>query len=95
MKVGEKYKVRSWDDMEKEFGTVIGCEMFIPCRGSFMLSMKKYCNTIVTVNVVSNNFFKIQEDKGVFIWSIDMIRPLGDLYEAIQNRRHSSDSSMG
>lgn len=37
----------------------------------------------------------IEEDNGRYMWSTDMITPLGDLYEAIQSRRHSSDSSMG
>lgn len=40
-------------------------------------------------------FFRIEEDNGRYMWSTDMITPLGDLYEAIQSRRHSSDSSMG
>lgn len=32
MKVGQKYKVRSWDDMEREFGTAqTGGETYIPC----------------------------------------------------------------
>lgn len=61
-----------------------------------MLSMKKYCGTIVTV--VSTgwfNLFRVQEDEGKFIWSIDMVRPIGGLYEAIQSRRHCPDSPMG
>lgn len=97
MKVGKKYKVRSWEDMEKEFGTAEGLlETYIPCRGDFMLSMKKYCGTIVTVtDTIWSGFFRVQEDGGAFIWSTDMVKPLGDLYEAIQSRRHGSDSSMG
>lgn len=41
------------------------------------------------------DLFRVQEDGGKFIWSTDMVKPTGDLYEAIQSRRHSSDSSMG
>lgn len=97
MRVGQKYKVRSWDDMKREFGIAEGiAETYIPCEGDFMLSMKKYCGTIVTV--VSTGWFdlfRVQEDEGKFLWSIDMVKPIGDLYEAIQSRRHSSDSSMG
>lgn len=97
VKIGKKYKIRSWEDMEKEFGTAIGTfEIFIACKGDFLLSMKKYCGTIVTVTgTIWDGLFRIQEDGGAFIWSTDMITPLGDLYEAIQSRRHSSDSSMG
>lgn len=98
MKVGQKYKVRSWDDMKKEFGIEEGAETYIPCEGDFMLSMKKYCDTIVTFveNIGGwHDLFRVQEDEGKFIWSIDMVRPIGGLYEAIQSRRHCPDSSMG
>nr|UVY68865.1 MAG: Mind bomb SH3 repeat domain [Bacteriophage sp.] len=97
MKVGQKYKVRSWDDMEREFGiTKVLTETYIPCKGDFMLSMKKYCGTIVTVSSIGrHNLFRVQEDEGKYIWSMSMVKPTGGLYEAIQSRRHSSDSSMG
>lgn len=97
MKVGQKYKVRSWDDMKREFGIAEGiAETYIPCEGDFMLSMKKYCGTIVTVASTGwFDLFRVQEDGGKFIWSTDMVKPTEGLYEAIQNRRHSSDSSMG
>lgn len=83
--------------MKREFGIANGVsETYIPCRGDFMLSMKKYCGTIVTVASTGwFDLFRVQEDKGKFIWSTDMVKPIGDLYEAIQSRRHSSDSSMG
>lgn len=35
MRVGQKYKVRSWDDMEREFGITKGLtETYIPCRAA-------------------------------------------------------------
>lgn len=98
MKVGQKYKVRSWDDMVKEFGIAEGvAETYILCEGDFMLSMKKYCGTIVTVVSITGwyNLFRVQEDEGKFLWSMDMVKPIGGLYEAIQNRRHCPDSPMG
>lgn len=97
MRVGQKYKVRSWDDMEREFGIAEGmAETYIPCVGDFMLSMKKYCGTIVTVASTGwINLFHVQEDGGKFLWSVDMVKPIGGLYEAIQNRRHCPDSPMG
>ena len=96
MRVGQKYKVRSWDDMEREFGiTKRLTETYIPCRGSFMLSMKKYCGTIVTVFSIGwFNLFRVQEDEGKYMWSMDMVKPTGGLYEAIQSRRHRPDSPM-
>ena len=96
MRVGQKYKVRSWDDMEREFGiTKRLTETYIPWRGSFMLSMKKYCGTIVTVFSIGRfNLFRVQEDEGKYMWSMDMVKPTGGLYEAIQSRRHRPDSPM-
>ena len=36
MKVGKKYKVRSWEDMEKEIETAqTGNETYIPCLAFF------------------------------------------------------------
>lgn len=38
MKVGQKYKVRSWDDMEREFGTAqTGDEIYIYHVWHFLL----------------------------------------------------------
>lgn len=35
MRVGQKYKVRSWDDMKREFGITEGiAEIYIPCRAT-------------------------------------------------------------
>lgn len=97
MKVGQKYKVRSWDDMEREFGTAqTGDEIYIPCLAFFVKDMCRFCGTTITASYfIYDNVFRIEEDNGRYMWSTDMITPLGDLYEAIQSRRHSSDSSMG
>lgn len=97
MKVGQKYKVRSWDDMKREFGTAqTGGKTYIPCLAFFVKDMCRFCGTTITVSYfIYNNVFRIEEDNGRYMWSTDMITPLGDLYEAIQSRRHSSDSSMG
>lgn len=97
VKVGQKYKVRSWEDMEKEFETAqIRGETYIPCSAFFVKDMCRFCGTTVTVSYfIYNNIFRIEEDNGRYMWSTDMVKPLGDLYEAIQSRRHGSDSSMG
>ena len=100
VKIGEKYRVRSWESMKKEFGSVYTDlpDEYINCCASFVKSMRKYCGTIVTIDYVcdrNSDLFYIKEDMGKFTWSTDMIIPTGDLYEAIQNRRRSSDSSMG
>lgn len=85
VKIGKKYKVRSWDDMEREFGTAqTGDEIYIPCLAFFVKDMCRFCGTTITVSYfIYNNVFRIEEDNGRYMWSTDMITPLGDLYEAI------------
>lgn len=54
-----------------------------------------FCGTTITVSYfIYDNVFRIEEDNGRYMWSTDMITPLGDLYEAIQSRRHCPDSTM-
>lgn len=40
-KVGDRVRIRQWDDMEKEFGLDSGG--FIKCNGSFLRSMRGLC----------------------------------------------------
>lgn len=84
-------------DMKREFGIAqTGDEIYIPCLAFFVKDMCRFCGTTITVSYfIYDNVFRIEEDNGRYMWSTDMITPLGDLYEAIQSRRHSSDSSMG
>lgn len=99
VKVGQKYRVRSWESMKKEFGLRHACSLneYIPCQASFVRSMDEYCGNIVTIREVliwNRDLFDIEEDGGAFTWSTDMIMPIGGLHEAIQSRRCSSDSSV-
>lgn len=54
MKVGQKYKVRSWDDMEREFGVnyygAIRCNNYC----SFVGEMKKYCGKKLRIAAINN-----------------------------------------
>lgn len=51
MKVGQKYKVRSWDDMKREFGIAqTGDEIYIPCLAFFVKDMCRFCGTTITVS---------------------------------------------
>lgn len=65
-KVGDKVRVRDWDDMVKEFG-ICGENITIPgCY--FVELMKKYCNCIVTISELSiNGKYLVKEDENVFI----------------------------
>lgn len=100
VKVGQKYKVQSWESMKRKFGSrhISSLNEYIDCCASFVGSMRKYCGSIVTIEYIhdwNSNFFDIKEDDGAFTWSTDMVMPIGGLHEAIQSRRHCSDSSVG
>lgn len=100
VKVGQKYRVRSWESMKKEFGLrhAGSYNEYISCQASFVRDMRKYCGNIVTIKYVlpwDRDLFDIEEDGRMFTWSTDMIMPIGGLYEAIQSRRSGPDSSMG
>lgn len=77
-KVGDKVRVRQWDDMVKEYGFIDSVErdIYIPdC--TFVNSMKKFCGSVVTIsNIVSNNNrYLIKEDDHLWYWTDDMFEP--------------------
>lgn len=75
-KIGDKVKVRTWEDMKKEFG--LGWGDNIKCRCAFTESMRKYCGKIVTIKGSFDGFdhkykiYRIKEDGGYWSWSDDM-----------------------
>lgn len=74
-KVGDKVRVRQWDDMAKEFG-FYGCtKSNIDILGClFTNSMKKFCGSVVTIsNIASDNSrYLIKEDYQNWYWTDDM-----------------------
>lgn len=81
-KVGDKVRVRDWDDMVKEFG-ICGENITIPgCY--FVEIMKKYCNNIVTISelTISDKYF-VKEDAGGFYWCDEMFEPLDKFDNAL------------
>lgn len=72
-KVGDKVKIRQWDDMEKEFG--LNNWGSINCKNeSFVTDMKKFCGKIVTINNVNaNDGFNIKEDEECWRFTEEMI----------------------
>ena len=74
-KVGDKVRVRDWDDMEKEFGTN-GDDIIIPgCY--FICYMKKYCNCIVTISEIEHyGTYHIKEDNNCWLWNDEMFEPV-------------------
>lgn len=74
-KVGDKVRVRQWDDMAKEYGFINSVKRDIDIPGcTFVNSMKKFCGSVVTIsNIVSDNsIYLIKEDGYLWYWTNDM-----------------------
>ena len=74
-KVGDKVKVREWDNMAKDFYVdKKGC---ITCGPEvFVSDMKEYCGKIMTIESVESNGYKMEEDDGTWKWVDDMLLPV-------------------
>lgn len=73
-KVGDKVRVKSWEEMEKEYGLYKNGD--IKTKANFAKSMKFLCNKIVTIKKVIPEYYSIKEDTERFAWSDDMFEPL-------------------
>ena len=76
--VGDKVRVRQWDDMEKEFGLDFnGNDISVPNCG-FVKEMRKYCGFVVTIHNLTCKDIKyfIEEDDGYFFWTDDMFEDI-------------------
>ena len=72
-KVGDKVRVREWDDMAKEFGSN---EVMIFCTRSFIDCMKPLCGKVFTViEVRSTDSYGLDGGASVWAFSDDMLYP--------------------
>ena len=73
-KLGDIVKVRSWKDMECEFGKNGNDD--IPCHCDFVREMEKYCGEFLIIEYVSSDCYYVMNidhtDVG-FLWSDDML----------------------
>lgn len=81
-KVGDKVRVRDWDDMVKEFGI---CGENITISGCYFVElMKKYCNCIVTISELTiHDKYLVEEDSNGFYWCNEMFEPLDPFDNAL------------
>ena len=73
-KVGDKVRIRQWNDMVKEFGT-IGDGSIIDVGPQFTESMKKYCGKVITITGINSvGYYTIDED----VWKFcdEMFEPV-------------------
>lgn len=77
IEVGDELKIRSWDDMENEFGT--NDYGNIPCEGTFARCMQHICNSPFTVKriwgVMFKRFVSEEGSEGDWVISADMLEP--------------------
>lgn len=52
-KVGDKVKIKSWEEMEEEFG--LDHAENINCNFGFTKAMKKYCGTVATIRKIDSD----------------------------------------
>ena len=74
--VGDKVRVRLWNDMAHEYGfdddgdiVMSGCEYFVS-------DMKHFCGEIVTIEVSRPYGYRIAEDGGHWTWTDEMFEPV-------------------
>ena len=72
-KVGDKVRVRQWDDMVEEFGLYDRKDIGIPSC-FFVKEMRKYCGSVVTIRELTcrDTRYLIEEDDCCFFWTDDM-----------------------
>lgn len=78
-KVGDKVRVRQWDDMVKEFGYLCKDDTIINMPVSYFTNhMRQYCGKVVTICKVYelNNAYAVCEDRYGYYWADDMFEPI-------------------
>lgn len=76
-KVGDKVKVKEWDDLVAEFGTYKSGD--VNSKVVFCWEMKKYCGKVVTISgITEQGNYEIAEDKDALKWifSEDVLLPV-------------------
>lgn len=72
-KPGDRVKIRTWEDMEKQYGADVDNDIKAPSY-PIVGGMKKYCGTTQVVNTVMGNAFEIEKDTIFrFSWGLETI----------------------
>ena len=76
-KVGDKVRVRQWDDMAREFRVNKYGNIDV---GNILFSkaMKRYCGKVLTIDYIFNNRYYVEEAPMYIWWSDDMFEPIDE-----------------
>lgn len=72
-KVGDKVRVREWEDMERQFG--LNGFGNIDCKKKFVTSMMEHCGKTFEISRVMEGYYKLKGDRGGWSFSDDMLVP--------------------
>lgn len=91
-KVGDKVRVRQWDDMEKEFGLSIDGNINMT-GWVFTKFMKDFCGKVLVVDGVKEDDFAYLLHNGEFYYFTDeMLEPVEESTEFVYD--HSEEKEM-
>lgn len=83
-KPGDLVEIKSWDEMEKEFGlTEYG---HINCRNKFIKEMRPFCGKVLTISEICNDLFGsynvrfVEGSPGGWNYSTDMLKHVDHSY---------------
>lgn len=76
LKVGDKVKIRRWEDMEYEYPSYCLGGIKVTENRVFIPEMRRFCGRFVTISDVlyppDGTFYEIQEDYGAWEWVSEM-----------------------
>ena len=76
LNVGDKVRVRLWNDMAHEFGFDDDGDIRLSDCECFVNDMKHFCGEIVTIKYVHPYGYRIAEDGGHQTWTVEMFEPI-------------------
>lgn len=95
--VGQKVRVKSWEQMEREYGSTDGA---INTPSSFTSDMRRFCGMVFTINyanwsghvtydVEAKGNKALSDELEQYWWDEEMFEPVGLLAKIIQRRRRN------
>lgn len=95
LKVGDRVKIRRWEDLEYEYPSYWNGGIKVTENRVFIPEMRRFCGQIVTISDVfcppDETFYEIQEDYGALEWVREMFETDADgkpiLYSEVYKKK--------